>query len=350
MVLKSVEKIIVLLTVVLLASCGKENNSENDKRHYVNAVEAQVAKARSDRSYSFVSKPYRTTDLSFRVGGPVNKFDVQPGQFFRKGQLIAAIDDRDFIVSRNNAEAVFNHAEAEYERVSNLYEKGNISGSIYEKAKADYLQSKAALESAENALQDTRLYAPFDGYVQEVYIERYQEVRPSATVVSFIDLSKIKVETFIPEDMAASLKAANMSGIYVTFNTLGDEKFDVTEKFISQSAMENNISYMFTAIVDNNGGKLLGGMSGELHMPAPKVSETSEVVVIPQGAVVNRDETGCFVWKLDDNDCVTQTKVIIGNLLNDNQIEIVKGLSSGDRVVVSNVHNLSDGENVKLDK
>lgn len=349
MILKSVEKILVLLAVVLLVSCGRENGTADDKRHFVNVVEASEANVRSDRSYSFVSKPYRTTDLSFRVGGPVNKFEVQPGQFFRKGQLIAAIDDRDFLVSRNNAEAVFNHAKAEYERISNLYEKGNISGSIYEKAKADYLQSKAALENAENALQDTKLCAPFDGYVQEVYIERYQEVRPSATVVSFIDLSKIKVETFIPEDVASSVKSGNASGAYVTFNTLKGEKFEVSESFISQSAMENNISYMFTAIVENSGDKLLGGMSGELHLPS-SVSGKSLAVVVPQSAVVNREETGTYVWTLDGNDCVKQTPVKVGSLLNGNLVEITEGLAVGEKVVVNNVHNLSDGENVKLIK
>ena len=64
-------------------------------------------------------------------------FDVRSGQFFRKGQVIASIDDRDFKVRKEKAEAVYQQAEAEYMRIAALYEKENISASTYEKAKAD---------------------------------------------------------------------------------------------------------------------------------------------------------------------------------------------------------------------
>ena len=52
-----------------------------------------------------------------------------------------------------------------------LYEKDNLSASAYEKARADYTSAKTAFETATNELDDTRLIAPFDGYVGEVYIE-----------------------------------------------------------------------------------------------------------------------------------------------------------------------------------
>lgn len=50
--------------------------------------------------------------------------------YFRKGQLIAAIDDRDFVVRKQRAEAVFRQAEADYRRITNLYKQDNISEMI----------------------------------------------------------------------------------------------------------------------------------------------------------------------------------------------------------------------------
>ena len=59
---------------------------------------------------------------------------------------------------------------------------------------------------AVNELDDTRLLAPFDGFVQQTHIERHQEVKPSQAVVTFIDLSQVKVEVYVPEDMAVALR------------------------------------------------------------------------------------------------------------------------------------------------
>lgn len=120
----------------------------------------------------------------------MHAFDVQQGQFFRKGQLIAVIDERDFVIQKQRTEALYRQAEVDYARISSLYAKDNISGMNYEQAKANYERTKADYEAAVNAWEDSRLYAPFDGYVQQVHIERYQDVKPSVPVT----LGKLKKE------------------------------------------------------------------------------------------------------------------------------------------------------------
>ena len=106
-------------------SCDNNSNKEQQAPN-VKVIRAEQSDTSSERSYSFISQPYRTTELSFRVGGPVYTFDTQSGQFFRKGELIAAIDDRDFLIRKQRAEAIYKQTEADYKRISNLYEKGSI--------------------------------------------------------------------------------------------------------------------------------------------------------------------------------------------------------------------------------
>lgn len=55
----------------------------------------------SARKYPFISEPCRTVELAFRVGGHIAQLDVQEGQFFRRGEVIAALDARDFIVRKD---------------------------------------------------------------------------------------------------------------------------------------------------------------------------------------------------------------------------------------------------------
>lgn len=217
----------------------------------VKVVHAEVMEAPSLRCYTFISQPYRLSELSFRVGGPVHAFDVQQGQFFRKGQLIAAIDERDFVIQKQRTEALYRQAEVDYARISSLYAKDNISGMNYEQAKANYERTKADYEAAVNAWEDSRLYAPFDGYVQQVHIERYQDVKPSVPVVTFIDLSRIKVEAYVPEDMALQMRQKDSVACVVRFNALPDREFVPSEYFLTQRMSLAAIIIAMGMLVDN---------------------------------------------------------------------------------------------------
>ena len=217
----------------------------------VKVVHAEVMEAPSSRCYTFVSQPYRLSELSFRVGGPVHAFDVQQGQFFRKGQLIAAIDERDFVIQKQRTEALYRQAEVDYARISSLYAKDNISGMNYEQAKANYERTKADYEAAVNAWEDSRLYAPFDGYVQQAHIERYQDVKPSVPVVTFIDLSRIKVEAYVPEDMALQMRQKDSVACVVRFNALPDREFVPSEYFLTQRMSLAAIIIAMGMLVDN---------------------------------------------------------------------------------------------------
>lgn len=217
----------------------------------VKVVHAEVMEAPSSRCYTFISQPYRLSELSFRVGGPVHAFDVQQGQFFRKGQLIAAIDERDFVIQKQRTEALYRQAEVDYARISSLYAKDNISGMNYEQAKANYERTKADYEAAVNAWEDSRLYAPFDGYVQQAHIERYQDVKPSVPVVTFIDLSRIKVEAYVPEDMVLQMRQKDSVACVVRFNALPDREFVPSEYFLTQRMSLAAIIIAMGMLVDN---------------------------------------------------------------------------------------------------
>ena len=84
----------------------------------------------------FIARPFRTSELSFRVGGPIDRFDVYAGNRYQQGSIIAEIDPRDFRIRKERAEAIYHQAKAEFERIQKLYDKGNISASTYEKSKS----------------------------------------------------------------------------------------------------------------------------------------------------------------------------------------------------------------------
>lgn len=340
------------LLICLLFSAISCNNTQQDEqqKQKIKVIQVQPIPKKEERSYSFLSKPYYTTELSFRVGGPVTTLNAQNGQFFKKGELIAAIDERDFIIHKQRAEALFEQAQSDYIRITSLYRQGNISGSCYEKAKADYKRAKADLNTAINDLKDTRLTAPFNGYVQKVNIDKYQDVSPSFPVLTFIDLSKIKVETYIPEDIANQLRYSNrQESSYIQFNVSGNKKYYPIETFVTQNTSENNLSYLFTAILDNGNNELFGGMSGSLSIQLPQTSIGSQpAVAIPQTAVCHNPQTGAYVWLVDNDKRVSKKTVKIGTLMSNNQIEILSGLIPGDKIVTNHLLQLSENEKIEF--
>ena len=127
-------KKLLLLTIILcsLSSC-KETATKEKQPTTVRTAKAIETPKETTRSYTFISRPYRVTELSFRVGGPVKTFDVQNGQFFRKGELIASIDDRDYIIRQKRTATTLAQAESEYRRISALYERDNISAASFKR-------------------------------------------------------------------------------------------------------------------------------------------------------------------------------------------------------------------------
>ncbi len=333
----------------LLAACGKQEQPVRPQP-VVRVARAEAITSEAARSYTFISEPVRVTQLAFRVGGPVDNFTVQAGQFFRQGQPIAAIDRRDFLIRRDRAEALCRQAEADYRRTANLYEKNNVSATAYEKARADYARARADFDMAVNELDDTRLLAPFDGFVQQTHIERHQEVKPSQAVVTFIDLSQVKVEVYVPEDMAVALRGGVPDSlVHVHFDRLPGRVFTPSSTYLTQTAADNNLSYRLTVLLDNSDNSLLGGMAGNLSVSLPSTSTYVSSLAIPQAAVCQDDRSDAYVWTVDADGHVSKSLVTLGRLLKGSKIEVISGLVEGQTVALTRLAFLSEGQTVQVE-
>lgn len=241
----------------VLLACGNKVPNEKQEQQIETTI---VKKADSTREgkYTFMANPYRVTELSFRVGGQVTELYPLPGRFFRKGELMAAIDERDYEIRNKRAKAVLTLKEADYRRAKALYERDNIAESAYETAKAEYEKAQTDWEETENALRDTKIYAPVDGYVQQTGIEKFDYVKPGETVVTFIDISKLKAEAYVAEDVAAAITDGQNVEIKAYFGQ-EDKARTPEEVLVTRNTSGNNISYLITAIIKNDDYSLMGG-------------------------------------------------------------------------------------------
>ena len=228
-----------------------------------------------------------------------------------------------------------------------LYEKNNISASTYEKAKAEYTSAKTAFQTAANELNDTRLVAPFDGYVGEVFIEKYQEVKATQPIISFIDLDQLKIETYVTQDIA--LQAEQLQQAELRFDAVADRTYPATILEISKSTTPNNLSYLLTARLPNPDRQLPAGMSGKLYMPFPDSSSRQAIISIPQQALCHRPAEGDYVWIVNpQNHQVAKRKIIPDKLLDNGYLAVKEGLQADELVAVSGLRFLSEGMPVHI--
>lgn len=333
------------LTFLLCACNGKESNSKQELLVNTTAVISSNPET-SSKEFPFIAQPFRTSELSFRVGGPIRLFDVYAGNKYNQGDVIAEIDPRDFQIRKERAEALFNQAKAEFERIQVLYRKENISASTYEKAKAEYISAKTSFETAVNELKDTRLTAPFTGYAGEVYIEKYQDVKATQPILSLIDIHMLKIEIYVTQDIAYA--AQKMDSIEVCFDAVPGKRFKARVAEISRGTTQNNLSYLMTAFLSNKDGGLLSGMSGKAILNTPQAESPSEVC-IPQTALCHRPSEGDYVWVIDsETQQVKRKQITVAGLLPDGYAEISHGLKPGETVVTSGLRFLSDGMKVTI--
>lgn len=330
------------LSFLLCACGGKGPGAEQDLLIYT--ADATTLSQESSKEFPFIAQPFRTSELSFRVGGPIDRFDVYAGNQYKQGSIIAEIDPRDFQIRKERAEAVYHQAKAEFERIEALYLKKNISASTYEKAKAESVSAKMAFETAAYELEDTRLVAPFTGYVGEVYIEKFQDVKATQPVLSLIDIHQLKIEIYVTQDIAYA--AQKMDSIRLRFDALPDRIFTARVAEVSKGTTPNNLSYLLTAFLPNKDGGLLAGMSGKAILDIPQAGSLSGVC-IPQTALCHRPLEGDYVWAVNpETKEVSRRNIKIGKLLPDGYAQITQGLKVHETVAVSNLRFLSEGMKV----
>ena len=212
---------IMAMIAAVFCSCGQQPAQERGPRPVKLAEVTSLS--RIEKSYSGVVSPDQFSDLAFKMSGPLVAMNVLEGQRVKKGQVVAEIDPTDYKLDYDAKRASFQKAASQMQRAEKLLAKNAISMQEFETTQASYTNAKSAFENAQNTLNDTKLRAPFDGFIQKKYVENYQRVQPGQGVVCLINPAKLQVEFTIPETNISYVTSP--STIYVEFDAYKGKLF-----------------------------------------------------------------------------------------------------------------------------
>lgn len=94
---------VILLSVLALLfhACGGKDTQDKQELS-VSTSQVTALPQNGNKEFPFIARPFRTSELSFRVGGPIDRFDVYAGNRYERGNIIAEIDPRDFRIRKED--------------------------------------------------------------------------------------------------------------------------------------------------------------------------------------------------------------------------------------------------------
>ena len=330
---------LLAISVMLLAtSCG--HKKEGDAM-LIRPVKTATASSQSviRKDFSGIVEAVEYVKLAFRVSGQVINLPVVEGQRVKKGQLIAAIDPRDISLQYAADKAAYETAAAQVERNKRLLGRQAISVQEYEISVANYQKAKSAYELSSNNMRDTKLTAPFDGSIEKRLVENYQRVNSGEGIVQLVNTQKLRIKFTVPDDYLYLLRAKDVT-FKVVFDTYPDIVFNAQlEEYLDISTAGTGIPVTIT-IEDPAFNRSLydvkPGFTCKIKLAsdvAPFLEE--KLVNIPLSAIFGESENQkTYVWVVKDNK-VSKREVTVYS-------------PTGEAIVIAGVHQLVDGQTVKV--
>ncbi|ANQ58384.1 efflux transporter periplasmic adaptor subunit [Vibrio parahaemolyticus] len=298
-----------------------------------------------DDSDAFLARIDAThrAQLSFQVGGEVEKLQVRMGQGVEKGEVLATLDPKDLQLALDAAQAQYALAKTQWERAKSLYSKKLISTDSYDQKETQYKAALASFEQAKTDLSYTKIQAPFDGVVSYTYVKPYQVVGEKQEILNLIDNTTLDVSFTLPVSYAesVSLSALKNAEMWVTMDSEPSKRIPGKFKEIStQPNIDTNSYEAIVTITRPTDRNLLTGMTGQVHIAK---QNKSNAMTLPTSAWVNKQESQGEVWVMDSS--TQQVNKVTLSLNESGAIE--SGLDNNDYVVIAGVERLVEGQVVK---
>ena len=343
---------IMVIVVIVLAAlvCGRMVNSEEEYDEILPpTVEVQAPKVGDIAiSSSLIGKiePADVVYINSDLGGEITSVGVKAGDTVVAGQVLCTLENKQLETVGLNVEAAnlaYTNALTAYERMKVLYENGAVSLENFESVQTGLEQARIQYESAKNAYdlqaENTIIVSPISGKVESCSIEVFDKVSPQNIlfVVSGEDTDKV-VNFSVTENVVKGLAEGD---------TIRIEKSGKNYKGLitEVSTMVNMSTGLFDvkAMVED-GETLATGTSAKIYVTSDKVTD---VLTVPTDAVYYSNGEA-FVYTYVEGKA-QQVFVEVG-LQDQENAEIIKGLSTTDLVITTWSSELYDDAEVVLKK
>lgn len=337
------------LCVFLGISCGGKKESYQDIARPVRIVKVETLGA-MQKMYTGVVVAEEYSKLAFKVSGPLVEMNVDAGQKVKKGMVIAAVDPLDYNLQYEANKAAYITAKSQMERNKKLLAMQAISKQDYEIAEANFVKAKSAYETSENTLSDTKLRAPFDGFVEQKYVENYQKVQPGESIIKLVNPDKLEVSFILPETNVRLTRESMQ--VAVEFDTYKGKWFKARVKEFVDASPDGSGIPVRLAITDSAFRRdiynIYPGFSCKVKLSID--NRKGDGYSVPLSAVfkdLKTNETSVWLYNSTEG-TVKRQPIVTEQLFGTDNIQVTSGLQADDVIVVAGVNYITEGQKVSV--
>ncbi|MFO8083362.1 MAG: efflux RND transporter periplasmic adaptor subunit [Desulfobacterales bacterium] len=310
-------------------------------------------------------RPRTETRIEAQISGQVTDVAVRAGDMVEKDQVMVVLDSREVnarlsqarqalktTVSQKQqterlldaAQAVFNEASSDYQRIKNFYESEAATKQELERSEARFYQARAALKRAQEAVQGaiagirqaeevvreaqvslgyTQIKAPVKGEVIQRMIEPGDLALPGKPLVLMKTTENLQIEAFVREGLIGKVQPGIMLAAHI--GALDKTVTAKVEEIIPYADPQTR-TFLVKALLPPMEG-VYPGMYGKLRIPY----KTLDVIVIPPEAVPRVGELETVSVQIDGR---WQKRYIKTGKFHEGRVEVLSGLSGNETLMV----------------
>lgn len=306
------------------------------------------------RTYPARVRARQEANLAFQVSGVLQQFPATRGLRVAQGDLIAQLDLRDF--QSRLAAQVAQHEQTinEFQSAERAFEQGAMNQLEFTRFRTAVDLALAERELAEKALEDATLLAPFEGIVSDVFVEGFENISVGQRVVRLQDSSKTRVDVNVPEErIVFARRDGDIFRHTVRFDFIPQTEFEATlVEFTTEAAPTTQTFMAIFELEPPESATILPGMTATLiERVRTDLPDGQRVVYIPTSAVATDSFGNHTVWVVEpqgDQSATVRRVSIEAEKLYDDTLIVRSGLEAGQRIATAGVHQLREGQLVRL--
>lgn len=242
--------------------------------------------------------PQQQVSVSIAVGGFLRKTDLLPGKFVTKGELIAVVENPDFVLVQQDyldAKSQLEYAKADYERQQALAKENVNAGKTLQQAKATYYSLLAKTNGLHQRIKTSGLslallekgdiqsminvYAPISGYVTEVNANLGKYIAPTDVLFEIVDTRHLHAELTVFEKDIPKLKI----GQTVRFTLANETSERIAKVYLIGRKITADRTVKIHCHLDGEDNQLIPGT----FLKAVVETGATEVAALPNDAIVD---------------------------------------------------------------
>ncbi|HXC54453.1 MAG TPA: efflux RND transporter periplasmic adaptor subunit [Rhizomicrobium sp.] len=272
-------------------------------------------------------------DVRAEVEGVVQAIPFDKGQHVRKGDVLCEIKNNDRGARVQQAQALVSQMQKELQVAQDLFKQGFRSKTQLAQAEANYAQAQAGLATMNIALDNTRIRAPFAGFVDDRYVSVGDYMKPGDKCEMIIAPEPFLATGTVSEQDVGGINLGDAAAV----NLVTGETVTGKVSFVADRADQITRAFRIEVELPNPDSKLRDGVSAEINIAVKRVKAhhispgilvlsdkgTVGVRVVENGVVafipvrvLSEDPTGAWITGLPD----TVNVITVGQeFVNDGQ-------------------------------